>query len=82
MEASFAFVASGGTLVFVGVRAANITFSDPEFHRKEMTLKATRNATRADFETVMSAVPDGCAKHPWRHTGRPARDHAGLDARA
>jgi 2-desacetyl-2-hydroxyethyl bacteriochlorophyllide A dehydrogenase len=59
MEGSFAFVASGGTLVFVGVRAADITFSDPEFHRKEMTLKATRNATRADFETVMSAVRAG-----------------------
>ena len=59
MEASFAFVASGGTLVFVGVRAADITFSDPEFHRKEMTLKATRNATRADFDTVMAAVRAG-----------------------
>jgi 2-desacetyl-2-hydroxyethyl bacteriochlorophyllide A dehydrogenase len=59
MEASFAFVASGGTLVFVGVRATDITFSDPEFHRKEMTLKATRNATRADFDTVMSAVRSG-----------------------
>ena len=59
MEASFAFVASGGTLVFVGVRNADITFSDPEFHRKEMTLKATRNATREDFETVMAAVRSG-----------------------
>ncbi|MCB1499682.1 MAG: zinc-binding alcohol dehydrogenase family protein [Bauldia sp.] len=59
MEASFDFVASGGTLVFVGVRAADITFSDPEFHRKEMTLMATRNATRADFDTVMSAVRGG-----------------------
>jgi len=59
MEGSFAFVASGGTLVFVGVRNADITFSDPELHRKEMTLKATRNATRADFETVMTAVRAG-----------------------
>jgi 2-desacetyl-2-hydroxyethyl bacteriochlorophyllide A dehydrogenase len=59
MEGSFAFVSSGGTLVFVGVRNADITFSDPELHRKEMTLKATRNATRADFETVMAAVRAG-----------------------
>ena len=59
MEGSFAFVASGGTLVLVGVRAADITFSDPEFHRKEMTLKATRNATRADFDTVIAAVRAG-----------------------
>jgi 2-desacetyl-2-hydroxyethyl bacteriochlorophyllide A dehydrogenase len=59
MERSFDFVASGGTLVLVGVRNADITFSDPEFHRKEMTVKATRNATRADFETVMAAVRAG-----------------------
>lgn len=59
MEGSFAFVASGGTLVFVGVLKADITFSDPEFHRKEMTLKATRNATRQDFETVMAAMARG-----------------------
>jgi 2-desacetyl-2-hydroxyethyl bacteriochlorophyllide A dehydrogenase len=59
MERSFDFVASGGTLVLVGVRNAEITFSDPEFHRKEMTVKATRNATRADFETVMAAVRAG-----------------------
>lgn len=59
MEGSFAYVASGGTLVFVGVRNADITFSDPEFHRKEITLRASRNAIRADFETVMSAVRNG-----------------------
>ena len=59
MEGSFAYVASGGTLVFVGVRNADITFSDPEFHRKEITLKASRNAIRADFETVMAAVRGG-----------------------
>lgn len=59
MEGSFAYVASGGTLVFVGVLKADITFSDPEFHRKEMTLRATRNGTRQDFETVMAAIANG-----------------------
>lgn len=59
MEGSFAYVASGGTLVFVGVLKADITFSDPEFHRKEMTLRATRNATKQDFNTVMTAIANG-----------------------
>jgi 2-desacetyl-2-hydroxyethyl bacteriochlorophyllide A dehydrogenase len=59
MEGSFAFVASGGTLVLVGVLKADITFSDPELHRKEMTLRASRNATRQDFETVMAAMARG-----------------------
>ena len=59
MEGSFAYVASGGTLVFVGVLKADITFSDSEFHRRELTIRATRNATRQDFETVMAAMARG-----------------------
>ncbi len=59
MEGSFAYVASGGTLVLVGVLKADITFSDSEFHRREMTVKATRNATREDFTTVMAAMERG-----------------------
>ncbi len=59
METSFDFAASGGTLVLVGVLKADITFNDPEFHRKELTLRATRNATKEDFETVMAAVAAG-----------------------
>lgn len=59
METSFGFVASGGSLVFVGVLKADITFSDSEFHRREMKLLATRNATREDFDQVMAAVAAG-----------------------
>ncbi|HZP19124.1 MAG TPA: alcohol dehydrogenase catalytic domain-containing protein, partial [Bauldia sp.] len=59
MEGSFDFVGSGGTLVLVGVLKAKITFDDPEFHRKEMRLLATRNAVRRDFETVMAAMRAG-----------------------
>lgn len=59
METSFGFVASGGTLVFVGVLKADITFADSEFHRREMKLLATRNATKEDFDTVMAAVTIG-----------------------
>jgi 2-desacetyl-2-hydroxyethyl bacteriochlorophyllide A dehydrogenase len=59
METSFDFAASGGTLVLVGVLKADITFNDPEFHRKELTLRATRNATKEDFQTVIKAVAAG-----------------------
>ena len=59
MQRSFEFVASGGRLVFVGLVQADITFHDPEFHRREMTLFASRNATRRDFEWVMAAMGDG-----------------------
>jgi len=59
MERSFDFVSSGGRLVFVGLVQADIRFNDPEFHRRELTLYASRNATREDFEWVMEAMRKG-----------------------
>jgi 2-desacetyl-2-hydroxyethyl bacteriochlorophyllide A dehydrogenase len=59
MEASFGYVAHTGTLVFAGVLAADITFSDPELHKREMRLLATRNAVKADFDQVMAAMLAG-----------------------
>jgi 2-desacetyl-2-hydroxyethyl bacteriochlorophyllide A dehydrogenase len=59
MERSFDFVASGGTYVLVGVVKDSLAFSDPEFHRRELTLCASRNATREDFDTVVAAMRAG-----------------------
>lgn len=59
MERGFRFVAHAGTYVLISVVAANITFSDPEFHKRETTLLASRNATTEDFETVLQAMRDG-----------------------
>lgn len=59
MTGSFGLVAHGGTLVFVGLFKGDITFSDPEFHRREMTLMGSRNATREDFHAVLDAVRAG-----------------------
>ena len=59
MEGSFAFVAHTGTLVFVGLLNATITFSDPEFHKREMKVVSTRNALAADFEHVMATMRAG-----------------------
>ena len=36
-----------------------ITFADPEFHKREMTLMASRNATLEDFRTVLAAIAAG-----------------------
>ncbi len=59
MEAGFAHVAQGGTYVFVSVVKGDIRFDDAEFHRKELTLFASRNATSEDFATVMDALAAG-----------------------
>ncbi|WP_050522175.1 zinc-binding alcohol dehydrogenase family protein [Pseudorhodobacter wandonensis] len=59
IEAGFAHVAHGGTYVLVSVVKDQIAFSDPEFHKREMRLIGSRNALKADFETVMAALRDG-----------------------
>lgn len=59
MARSFAHVAHGGTLVFVSVVKDEIRFSDPEFHKREMNLVASRNATREDFDHVIASIAKG-----------------------
>ncbi|MBC7811620.1 MAG: zinc-binding dehydrogenase, partial [Burkholderiales bacterium] len=56
MMQAFGYGAHGGRLIFVGLFQGEVTFNDPEFHRREMTLLASRNATRQDFATVMDAL--------------------------
>lgn len=59
MEASFRYTSHGGTLVFVGLVKADITFHDPEFHKRELTLMSSRNADRQDFEKVIETIVSG-----------------------
>jgi 2-desacetyl-2-hydroxyethyl bacteriochlorophyllide A dehydrogenase len=59
MEKGFEFVAHGGRYVLVSVIKGTITFTDPDFHRKEMTLFGSRNATTEDFHWVMGAIRSG-----------------------
>jgi 2-desacetyl-2-hydroxyethyl bacteriochlorophyllide A dehydrogenase len=59
MERGFKFVAHGGTYVLISVVGATISFSDPEFHKRETTLVGSRNATTEDFETVLTAMRAG-----------------------
>jgi 2-desacetyl-2-hydroxyethyl bacteriochlorophyllide A dehydrogenase len=58
MQASFGHVAHGGRLVFVGLVQASITFDDPLFHRREMTLLASRNSCR-DFPRIIRLIEEG-----------------------
>lgn len=59
IEAGFAHVGHGGTYVLVSVVRDDITFSDPEFHKREMRLIGSRNALKVDFEAVMQAIRRG-----------------------
>lgn len=59
MEKAFGFVAHGGALVLVSVVKDDIRFSDPEFHKREMMVVGSRNATRVDFEHVADSIAKG-----------------------
>ncbi|MEW4429492.1 zinc-binding alcohol dehydrogenase family protein [Paenibacillus pabuli] len=56
MNEAIRYVAHGGQLIYVGLVKADITFHDPEFHKREMSILGSRNATRADFEQVISTL--------------------------
>jgi hypothetical protein len=59
MNHAFNLVAHGGVLVMVGLVKDHITFSDPDFHRRELTVMSSRNATRKDLERVIRSLEDG-----------------------
>lgn len=56
---AFAYLAHGGRYVLVGLQKGDISFSHPEFHKREATLMSSRNATRADFERVIASMKKG-----------------------
>ena len=58
MNRSFEFVAFGGKLVFVGLMQGQVTFDDPLFHRREMTILASRNSAGA-FPAIIAAIEAG-----------------------
>ncbi|MGJ8694209.1 MAG: zinc-binding alcohol dehydrogenase family protein [Thalassotalea sp.] len=62
MESAFYNLAHGGRIVFVSVVKADVTFNDPEFHKRETTLMGSRNATIVDFEHVVACLKDGSVK--------------------
>jgi 2-desacetyl-2-hydroxyethyl bacteriochlorophyllide A dehydrogenase len=59
MEGAISYVAHSGRLVYVGLVKADISFSDPEFHKREMSIMSSRNATKEDFAQVLDAIRSG-----------------------
>lgn len=59
MVRAFEYVAHSGRLTLVGHNPQEITFSDPLFHAREMTLLGSRNATAEDFCQVMAMLAQG-----------------------
>jgi 2-desacetyl-2-hydroxyethyl bacteriochlorophyllide A dehydrogenase len=66
MMGAFGYAAHGGKLVFVGLFQGDVTFNDPDFHRRELTLMSSRNATDADFARAIGLLEAGAIDvAPW-----------------
>ena len=59
MESGFQIVGASGRYVLVSVVKDRISFADPLFHAREMTLLASRNANEVDFVHVMASMQAG-----------------------
>jgi 2-desacetyl-2-hydroxyethyl bacteriochlorophyllide A dehydrogenase len=56
INTGFQYVSHGGKYILIGLQKGEICFSHPEFHKREATLMSSRNATKEDFQKVMSAM--------------------------
>ncbi|MGO4869078.1 MAG: zinc-binding alcohol dehydrogenase family protein [Roseiarcus sp.] len=76
MNAGFSLVAHGGAYVLVSIVLGEITFSDPEFHKRETTLLGSRNATREDFDAVFAMLRAGKIPSKALNTHRASLEEA------
>lgn len=66
MMSSFDYVSSAGRLILVGLYLGEVTFSDPEFHRRELTILSSRNALPDDFVRIIRLMEEGKVDtRPW-----------------
>ncbi len=59
MNSAFNYIAHGGRFVLVGLQKGELSFSHPDFHKRESTLMSSRNATKDDFLYVMECLKNG-----------------------
>ena len=59
MAGTFDLPAAGGRIVFVGLFQGDVTFNDPNFHRRELTLLASRNSAPSTFRDIIALIEAG-----------------------
>jgi len=67
MSQSLDYCAFAGCLVYVGITQQEISFLHaPVLHRREITIKASRNALPGDFQRIIALIEKGDIKtDPW-----------------
>ena len=56
MIEAFDLVAHSGRLILVGLMLGDVSFHDPDAHRRELTMLCSRNATAANFQRIISLM--------------------------
>ncbi|MCI0417837.1 MAG: zinc-binding alcohol dehydrogenase family protein [Acidobacteria bacterium] len=59
MIQAFDLVAHSGRLILVGLMLGDVSFHDPDAHRRELTLLCSRNSTPANFARIISLMESG-----------------------
>lgn len=59
MGSAVQYVAHSGRLVYVGLTQHDITFNNPEFHKRQMAIMGSRNARKPDFVHVINCMRNG-----------------------
>ncbi len=66
MAAALHFARFTGRIVYVGITKEPVPLDDPLFHRRELTLLASRNAVASDFPRILRLIADGIIDtRPW-----------------
>jgi 2-desacetyl-2-hydroxyethyl bacteriochlorophyllide A dehydrogenase len=66
MEGCFDLAAQGGRIVFIGLFSGRLSFDDPNFHRRELSIHASRNALSSTFTDIIALIRDGkIDTKPW-----------------
>lgn len=56
MKGTFQLAEHGGRIVFIGLFIGEVSFDDPNFHRRELTLMASRAGLTRTFQDVLRAM--------------------------
>jgi len=59
MSQALEYAAPAGSIVFIGLFQGDFSFHDPYFHKKELTLMASRNALPSDFKQIIRMMEEG-----------------------
>lgn len=66
MSGALNYVAHTGSLVYVGITTDEVSFPHPALHRREMSVKGSRNALPSDFTRIIGLIEDGTINTtPW-----------------